>query len=103
MAKRPVELDDAVRIDEAYDDLTREAFAVWIRMMVDGDVVLHVFGITALALRYNYKKRQFSTILRQLRNKGYVRFATPPRGKPAVIKIAKRPLLVGYNRFVKLS
>lgn len=103
MPKRSVDLPTVARIDEAYCDLTREAFAVWVRMSVDSKKVLEHSGVATLAERYRYKRRGFFDILRQLRNKGYVRFNTPPRGEIVSVFIERRPLLVGADHFVKLS
>lgn len=103
MPRRRVELPTTAKLDEAYQDLSREAFAVWLRMAVDPKSVLEHSGVNNLAVRYRYKRRGFFDILRQLRNKGYVRFSTPPRGDPVSVYIVRRPMLVGVDHFVKLS
>ena len=94
---------DAVRLDEAYDDLTREAYAVWIRLQIVPDHELRRFGLIHLAEKFRYRQRQFGTVMRQLRNKGYVRYQAGLPGVPANIQITKRPLLVGFDRFIKLT
>lgn len=101
--KRLVEVQDAVKLEEAYNDLTREAFAVWIRLMVEPDHVLERAGMWKIAEKCNYGKRQFSNILRQLRNKGYLRYRSTSPGVPVKLHVAKRPMLIGFDRFVKLS
>lgn len=94
---------EGITLADAYQDLTREAFAVWVRMMVEPETVLEGTGINKLSKTFQYGRRSFWTILQQLRNKGYIRFATPAPGSPAAIHITKRPMLVGRDHFLKLS
>jgi len=97
--KRP---DEWVRLDEAYDALTREAYAVWVRMMLVPSSSLEGAGLAGLARVFRYKERGFREVLRELRNKGYLRVVTPPRpGQKAAIEIVKKPVLVGADRFVR--
>lgn len=102
--RRAADAPAAVKLDAAYDDLTRQAFAVWVRMMVEPESALNGLGVEGLARKFSYKQRAFFEVLRQLRDKGYIRIVSAARpGKPAAILIAKRPLLVGRDHFVKLS
>ncbi|GAG41452.1 unnamed protein product, partial [marine sediment metagenome] len=95
---------EAATIEVGYQALTREAFAVWIRLMVEPENVLESAGLARLAERFNYRERAFKEILRQLRNKGYVRIESPPRpGVPAKLFIQRRVLLVGRDHFIRLS
>jgi len=101
--QKSVEMPSTAKLDDAYEELTRAAFAVWLRMSADSTVVLQHSGVHNLAKRYGYARRGFFEVLRQLRNKGYVRYNTPPRGESISVTIARRPLLVGVDQFVKLS
>lgn len=93
----------AVKIADAYAELSKEAFSVWIRMAVESDRIL-AGGLGRMAETFGYRERGFREILRQLRNAGYIRITTPPHGGiPAPLHISRRPLLVGHDRFVKLS
>lgn len=91
------------RLDVAYDNLSRQAFAVWLRMAVEPQKSLASDGIAALAKRFRYQRRSFAKVLQQLRNAGFIRYTTPAEvGERASIQIVKKPVLVGTNQFVKL-
>lgn len=90
-----------VRIADAYQELSKEGFAVWILMAVTSAKVLES-GLGKMASEFGYKERGFRKVLSELRNKGYVRYVTRTR-LPVPLQIARRPLLAGHDRFVKLS
>lgn len=103
MARAVREPPEGVRLGDAYADLTREAFAVWIRLSIEDEHTLREMGVGKMALVLKYKKRGFYDILCQLRNKGYVRYRTPKLGERGRVHLSKRPMLVGYDQFLKLS
>lgn len=95
---------DGIRIDAAYADLTRPVFALWIRMMAEPRASLEKAGVVALAARFGYRKSAFIDALHQLRNKGYIRVQHQQAvGEYSEIFIAKRPVLVAHDHFIKLS
>jgi MarR-like DNA-binding transcriptional regulator SgrR of sgrS sRNA len=72
-------------------------------MAVEPPYRLREEGITKLAQRFKYQRRSFAKVLQQLRNAGYIRYSTPADvGKRAEIELARRPLLIGNDAFVKL-
>lgn len=91
-----------VTIVDAYNELSRTAFALWIRMCVHPTHELEKLGMYKLAKKFGYTRRTFYEQVQVLRNAGYVRYATT-HGRAAQIRIAKRPMLIGVDQFIKLS
>lgn len=93
-----------MRLEVAYDLLTRQAYAVWVRMMVEPEAVLERSGMEQLAERFRYRQRAFYNVVQELRDKGFIRVISPPRlGEPSAVILSKRALLVGRDHFIKLS
>lgn len=89
-------------INEAFDELSQEAFAFWIRMMTmeDEDFV----GRRTIARKFKVSEGRSNVVLRELKNCGYLRFEPGPRrGTQTQIVLMKRVILVGRDRFIKLS
>lgn len=89
-------------IPEAYGELSQEAFAVWIRLMIASDDELSRGRGWIAANLLNYSEPRANTILRELKRKGYVEFKPDP-GRATTIIIKRRAKIVGRNRFVRLS
>lgn len=90
-------------IEEAYQELSQEAFACWVRLMVATAEELGA-GRGTIARLLNYSEGRSNAILRELKLKQYLRLepgAYP--GLPTSVVIVKRCKLVGRNHFVKLS
>jgi hypothetical protein len=94
---------DCPTIEQAYDELTREAFSVWIRLMVVSSSDLRN-GKKDLSKICNYSLNRFYTIMKELYNKGYVSYIKPSRlGTKHTVLLKKRALISGRNHFIKLS
>jgi hypothetical protein len=88
-------------IDHAWRDLSRNAFAVWIRLMLEPRRSLSL-GIKPLARRLAVDHKQLSSYLKELRNKGYLRIIKGAHPSPASIVIVRRAMLVGLTQFITL-
>ncbi len=90
-------------IEQAYEELTREEFAVWIRMMMLPDEILckgkkHVGKICKYSTNYFYK------LMKGLHAKDYITYVKPAiLGKPFTIILRKKAMISGVNHFIKLS
>jgi hypothetical protein len=93
---------DAISIADAYAELTRNEFAVWIRMMTMDDDEL--IGRKKTCERLGYKESRGSAILTELKYKKYIS-VTPTAGvtSPSRIEVVKRAKISGPNRFVNLA
>lgn len=102
MKREPTEESEGITIVDAYDQLPRTAFALWIRMSVHPTHELENLGMYKLAEKFGYTRRPFYEQVQVLRNNGFLRYATE-YGRAAQIRLTKRPMLVGVDRFIKLS
>jgi hypothetical protein len=100
---RPQSGDTPVSIPDAYQELSRGAFAVWVRMALVPDEDL-AKGRAALARTCGYSPAQMNRVLAELQRKKYVAVDNPGAvGAPARLRTPKRPLIVScHNRFVRL-
>jgi uncharacterized protein YndB with AHSA1/START domain len=90
-------------IEQSYDELSQEGFAVWIRMMVMTPDEL-CLGKLAIGKKCGYSVGRFYKIMKELHNKDYVRYNKPPRlGMPHEVILHKRAMISGRNNFVRLS
>lgn len=95
--------DNGVTIEKAYEELSQEAFAVFMRMMVAKPSQLEK-GRNKLAIIFGYSEGRCNVILRELRNKGYIALIKGPYpGTPTKLKLAKRIILSGPTNFIRLS
>lgn len=94
---------EGIRIADAYADLPREAFAVWIRLSVMAPKNFSL-GYRKLCSRFGYERHRFAEVIQKLQFKGYVRIERDesPFGR-CTIHIVRRPMLVGADFFLKLS
>lgn len=88
-------------IPAAYDELSQEAFAAWIRLMVAGEAELSA-GRASFARMLGYKERRSNEVLRELHLKGYISFNVTP-GKHTRVVIDRRALISARANFVRLS
>ena len=92
-----------VALADAYDALSQEAFAIWIRLHLFTDDQLNS-GRLSIASKTGYSESRINTILRELRLAGYLTFHPSERpGHTTQIKFARVCKISGPNRFVKLS
>lgn len=98
-----ISVGDAVTIKEAYDELSQEAFAVWMRLLVTLDSEL-ARGRAHLAATLGYSEGRSNAILRELRHKCYIKFVKAARiGQPTTIQIQRRALISGPARIIRLG
>jgi len=101
--KKATKAAEPIDLATAYDALSQEAFAIWMR--------LHLFtpeqmnsGRLRIASMTGYSESRLSVILRELRLAGYLHFQPSDRpGHTTAITFAKVCKISGRNRFVKLS
>ncbi len=102
MSFRPETGDVPIGIPQAYAELSRGAFSVWIRMshIADEDMAK---GRRAIAEICGYSQAQMNRILTELRRKKYIAIEPPERvGIPTRLSTPKRPMLISYgNRFFR--
>ena len=91
----------SITIEEAYDELTHQAFSVWIRLMLAKPYQLTGRAKTARML--NHSVSQFNAILRELKFKGYIKVTPQGRGRKTKLDIVLRPILSGPTGFITLS
>ncbi len=91
------------KLDEAYGDLTRAAFATWIRLMVEpreNETLKKGRGKVARML--GYSQRRSNEVLLELSRKGYVSFIFNGSGKPTEVVIERRAMISSRGNFVRL-
>lgn len=86
-----------ITVAKAYDELTDEAFAIWIRMHFMPEEVV---GQMPLAKELNKSPRQLSVKFRELKEKGYMHMASPGLPAPTTYKLVKRGKIGHGNRFL---
>ncbi len=89
---------------EAYEQLTRAAFAVWIRMSVAERSELRM-GRGKLSRLLGYSRRQGDEVLRELERKGFVAFIPHGPWRRTIVVVVRKPLLErghGFTRFASL-
>ena len=88
-------------IEKAYDDLSQQAFAVWIRLAVTTNKELIDRKTISKVLRYSLS--QTNVVLTELRRKGYIKLesrANPGRRSKFIFR--KRTIISGETRFINL-
>jgi hypothetical protein len=92
-----------IGLADAYDTLSQEAFAIWMRLHLFTDEQLNS-GRLKIASMTGYSESRVNNILRELRLAGYLTFHPSEKpGNTTKIKFAKVCKISGHNRFVKLS
>lgn len=90
-------------IIEAYNELTQEGFAVWMRLLVATDAQLKQ-GRRAISQLVGYSEGRCNVILRELKHKGYIALMRADRpGLPTSIKILRKALISGPARVIRLG
>lgn len=89
-------------IADGYTELSRGAFAAWIRLCVAEPDDLRQ-GRQHLADLLGYSLRQSNELIRELERSGFI--AVLPEGpwRKTVITIARKPLIQRGNRFARFS
>lgn len=89
-------------LSAAYAQLSRPAFAIWIRMSVAERGDLRV-GRAKLSRMLGYSRRQGDELLRELERKGFVAFIPHGPYRRTVIVIVRKPLLEQGHGFTRFS
>lgn len=99
LATRSTGVWEAQGIAEAYDELTRNAFAIWIRMhtMTPNQLAM---GRAKIAKVFGYSPDRNNVVMRELFHKGYIVFEPRGVGKPTTIHLTKRASIRGSAYFV---
>lgn len=92
---------DHKTIEEAYNELSRSAFATWLRLHMLSENELKV-GMTKLAKSLGYKYRGFYDVTNELRRKGYIDIEFGKSFKPSAVKLQYRCLISGFHRFITI-
>jgi hypothetical protein len=87
---------------EAYGQLSRPAFAIWIRMSVAPRAELRI-GRAKLSRLLGYSRRQGDELLRELERKGFVTFIAHGPYRRTVVVITRKPLLEQGHSFTRFS
>jgi hypothetical protein len=87
---------------EAYDQLTKPAFAIWIRMAVAERPELRA-GRAKLSRLLGYSRRQGDELLRELERKGFVAFIPHGPWRRTVVVLVRRPLLERGHSFTRFA
>lgn len=90
-----------VKVEDAYDELTHHAFAVWMRLMVASEPELRL-GRMKLTRLLGYSHSRGNYVLLELRRKGYITWLTRP-GMPSHCVVNRRALISARTQFVRLS
>ena len=88
-----------IRIAEAYEELTRQGFAVWMRLVIMEYNELSNRKVLAKVLGYSVARS--NQILRELKRKGYISFIVGASWEPTEVVIERRPFLEGRGKFVR--
>lgn len=89
-------------IDTAFDELSVQAFACWIRLMTIPGWELQL-GRTYVASKLNVPVRTMNRYLTELVDKGYLRMIKQGGNKGTAFFIELAPMLVSPNHFVNYS
>lgn len=88
-------------IADAYGQLTRKAFAIWIRLSVAEPDELRA-GRARVSRLLGYSKRQGDEVLRELERCGFITFLPEGPWQRTTIVVVRKPLLQrghGFARF----
>jgi len=96
-------LFDACTIPEGYRELTKTAFAVWVRLHAMTETELSA-GRKAIASTLGKTTSSANDVFRELRRKGFVGVERADNDRRrAKITLKRRAILKGTDRFIKLS
>lgn len=95
--------DSTVTVPEAYEELSQEAFALWLRLHHCTDDQLQA-GRASLAREvFKISETRANVLLRELRLKGYIAIHSQGAPLPSSVSLLRRCKIVGRTRFVTLS
>ena len=90
-------------INDAYAELSKAAFAIWIRLMTETNPAhLQTKERAAKVLGYS-SVNSCKRVLEELVEEGYIEFRNDSKGSGCRLVLVKRALLVGRDHFVRLS
>lgn len=87
-------------IADGYAELTRSAFAVWVRLAVAEDEQLHA-GRGELAKVLGYSRRQCNQLLRELELKGFIAPISDGPWQRTTVVLLRRPMISRGDRFMR--
>jgi hypothetical protein len=87
---------------EAYEQLSRGAYAIWLRMSVADRAELRM-GRGRLSKLLGYSRRQGDELLRELERKGFVMFVPHGPWRRTIIVIVRKPLLERGHNFTRFA
>ena len=73
----PTERPDGISIEEAFNELSQEAFAIWVRLMTVPQSEMRL-GRKHLSGLLRINRHSMNRYLRELRNNGYIRLVRQP-------------------------
>jgi hypothetical protein len=92
-----------VTVPEAYEQLSQEAFAVWLRLHHCTDDQLRSGRANVARTVLKISETRANVLLRELRLKGYIEITGDGPPSPSKIALTRRCKIVGRTRFVTLS
>lgn len=87
---------------DAYDQLSQQAFAVWVRLAVAERSALRV-GRAQLSAMLGYSRRQGDQVMRELEHKGFIAFVPHGPWRKTIVVIVRKPLLETGHSFVRMA
>jgi hypothetical protein len=90
-----------VGLDQAFNDLSRDAFALWLRLHTVEAVFLRK-GCNALAASIGVAPRSLYRWIGELRARRYIRVRSRGRGGKLRIEFRRRALIVTSSAFVAM-
>jgi len=89
-----------IKIEDAFEELGGNVFAVWIRLMMLRDHQL--IGRANVAAAIGIPLSTCNKMLRELELLNYVECKNNGLGKKTTVVLIKRAAIIGFNRFVRL-
>lgn len=90
-----------IGLEEAYKDLSRQTFAVWVRLMVATDEERKL-GRKRLAKLLGYGSQRGGEVFRELKRLGYVEWI-PYVGRPSELVVLRRAKIRARTHFVRVN
>lgn len=100
----PIPTDfETISIESAYSELSRRAFAVWIRLMAEPKGSLKNIGVKTFGKKVALSRRAVWYAMCELRDAGYLRIVAPTRvGAFSEMYATKRPSVSTHSHFVRI-
>ncbi|MGD9749357.1 MAG: hypothetical protein AB7W59_00015 [Acidimicrobiia bacterium] len=90
-------------IPEAYEELSQEALALWLRLHHCSDEQLSAGRASLARTVFKISETRANVLLRELRLKGYIAIHGSGPPNPSRVELLKRCKIVGRTRFITLS